>query len=91
MWQEMINNMRSTRGRLVLPILFNGDIEKATIKAFAHFRWELNKVIAGANWMDPTEGGLVGSYYDYSQYYEKNYKELSLEAKELIKIQFNDK
>ena len=88
MWQEMINNMRSTRGRLVLPVLFNGDIEKATIKAFAHFRWELNKVIAGANWMDPTEGGLVGSYYDYSQYYDKNYKELSLEAKELIKIQF---
>ncbi len=88
MWQEMINNSRASRGRFVVPLIFNDDIEKSLIKACAHFRWEINKVIAGANWMDPTEGGLVGAYYDYTQYYEKTYKELSSEAKELIKEQF---
>lgn len=87
MWQEIINNIRASRGRFVIPVFFNGDLNKSLIMACAHFTWELNKTIVGSNWMDPTEGGLVGSYYDYSQFYEK-YKDISIEAKELIKAQF---
>lgn len=88
LWQEMVNNQRTSRARLVVPTIFNGQLEKSLILAFAHFRWEINKIIAGANWMDPVEGGLVGAFYDFSQYYHKM-NELSLEAKEDIKMLFN--
>ncbi|HOJ63957.1 MAG TPA: cyclic nucleotide-binding domain-containing protein [Spirochaetota bacterium] len=87
MWQDLVNNIRSSKGRFIVPIIFNGDLNRSLITACAHFRWELNKTIAGGNWMDPVEGGLVGNYYDYMQYYEK-YKDLSLEVKEIIKSIF---
>jgi len=87
MWQEMINNIRTSRGRFVVPAIFNSDLNKALLWALAHFRWELSKNMA-TNWMDAVEGGLCGSYYDYSQYYHKN-PELSLEAKEKIKKEFS--
>lgn len=88
LWQELVNNQRHSRARLVIPTIFNGMLEKSLIQSFAHFRWELNKLIAGANWMDPVEGGFVGSFYDFSQYYQKM-NELSIEAKEDIKMLFN--
>ncbi len=88
LWQEMINNIRSTRGRIIVPIFFNGDLNKSLVLSFAYYRWELNKMIVGANWMDPVEGGFVGAYYDYTQYYNKM-SDLSMEAKEEIKILFN--
>ncbi len=88
MWQDLINNIRSSKGRFIVPVIFNGDLNRSLITACAHFRWELNKTIAGSNWMDPGEGGLVGNYYDYMQYYDK-YKDLSLEAKEIIKSIFS--
>ncbi len=88
LWQEMVNNQRHSRARLIIPTIFNGMQEKSLIQSFAHFRWELNKLIAGANWMDPVEGGFVGAFYDFSQYYQKM-NELSIEAKEDIKMLFN--
>ena len=88
LWQEMVNNQRHSRARLIVPAIFNGIQEKSLIQSFAHFRWELNKLIAGANWMDPVEGGFVGAFYDFSQYYQKM-NELSIEAKEDIKMLFN--
>ena len=88
LWQELIGNVRSTSGRLLVPIFFNSDLNKMLILAFAYFRWELNKLIVGASWMDPVEGGFVGAYYDYSQYYNKM-PDLSIETKEDIKILFN--
>lgn len=88
LWQEMVNNQRHSRARLIIPTIFNGMQEKSLIQSFAHFRWELNKLIAGANWMDPVEGGFVGAFYDFSQYYHKM-NELSIEAKEDIKMLFN--
>jgi hypothetical protein len=88
LWQELVNNIRSTRGRFLVPIFFNGDLNRALVLALAYFRWELNKIIAGASWMDPVEGGLIGAYYDYSQYYNKM-SELSIETKEEIRILFN--
>ena len=88
LWQEIVNNSRSTRARLIVPTIFNDSLDKSLIHTFANFRWELNKMIAGAIWMVPVEGGFVGAFYDFSQYYQKN-SELSLEAKEEIKLLFN--
>jgi len=88
LWQELINNLRASKGRLVVPIIFNGDLKNTLTTSLAHFRWELNKVIAGANWMSPVDGGFVGAYYDYTQYFHKN-SDLSIETKEDIKALFN--
>ncbi len=88
LWQELINNIRASRGRFVVPAIFNGDLKRSLTTALAHFRWELNKIIAGANWMSPVDGGFVGAFYDYTQYYHKN-NDISIETKEDIKILFN--
>ena len=47
---------------------FNEDI--GTL--LAQFRWELARTVAGANWMDPVEGGMAGAYYDYLTFYKRN-------------------
>lgn len=88
LWQELVNNQRQSRARLIVPAIFNGTLEKSLIQSFAHFRWELNKLIAGTNWINPVEGGFVGAFYDFSQFYQKM-NELSIEAKEDIKMLFN--
>lgn len=85
MWQEMSYNIRSSRARFFLPVIFNGDLEKNLIFSCGHFRWNLNKAIV-SNWMDPVEGGLTGAYYDYEQSYKK-IPDLTEEAKEKIKKQ----
>ena len=85
MWQEMIYNMRSSRARFLVPIIFNSDLQKSLIFSCGHYRWNLNKALV-SNWMDPVEGGLSGAYYDYEQSYKKN-PDLSDEAKEKIKEQ----
>ena len=83
MWQELSYSIRSTRARFLVPIFFNSDIHKSLIHSSAHFRWNLNKALV-SNWMDPVDGGLTGSYFDYEQSYKK-LMELSDEAKEKIK------
>ncbi|MFW5743464.1 MAG: cyclic nucleotide-binding domain-containing protein [Spirochaetota bacterium] len=84
MWQELDGSSRHSPGRLFLPSLFTERYDDALLAALAQFRWELQKTIAGANWMDPVDGGLVGAYYDYIQFYQKNHR-LTAEAKERIK------
>ena len=88
LWQELVNNIRASKGRLVIPIIFNGDLKNPLTTSLAHFRWELNKVIAGSDWMSPVDGGFVGAFYDYTQYYNKN-PELSIETREDIKAVFS--
>lgn len=83
MWQEMVYNIRNTRGRFVLPVIFNGDLYKSLVIACGHFRWNMNKALV-SNWMDPVDGGLTGAYYDFEQTYKKNL-DLTQEAKDKIK------
>jgi hypothetical protein len=80
MWQEIDGAKRNSAGRLFLPIICNGKKEEAVLSLLAQFRWELQKTVAGAKWIDAVEGGLVGAYYDYIQFYKKN-PSLSSEAK----------
>lgn len=94
MWQELSGNNKRSRGRIVMPIFFMGDLKKALAEAVAAFRWELNRTMKGGMWADPIEGGITGEYFDYVNTYKKNSK-LSQEAKEKIKQKFkslrNDK
>lgn len=87
LWQELSGNSKRSMGRIMVPILFSGDIEKSMMHTFACFRWELNRSIKGAMWADPIEGGLSGEYFDYVNTFKKNSK-LSPEMKEKIALRF---
>ena len=84
MWQELDGAKRDTPGRIFLPLCFNEKLDDALLTVISQFRWELQKTMAGAKWMDPVEGGLAGAYYDYITFFKKNTK-LSPEAKEKIR------
>ncbi len=87
LWQELSGTNKRTRGRIVVPIFFMGDLEKNLAHTVACFRWELNRTMKGAMWADPIEGGVTGEYFDYVNTYKKN-TNLSAEAKEKIKEKF---
>jgi hypothetical protein len=87
LWQDLDGTNRRTRGRIVVPIFFLGDIVKSIAHTFACFRWELNRTIKGGMWADPVEGGLTGIYFDYVNFYKKNSK-LSRENIEIITEKF---
>lgn len=87
LWQELSGNSKRSMGRILIPVLFTGDIEKSLMHTFACFRWELNRSIKGAMWADPIEGGLSGEYFDYVNTFKKNSK-LSPEMKEKIALRF---
>ncbi len=87
LWQDLDGTNRKTRGRIVVPVFFMGDMMKSMTHTFACFRWELNRTIKGGMWADPVEGGLTGAYFDYINFYKKNSK-LSEEAKALVAEKF---
>ena len=87
LWQEITGNNKRSKGRFMIPILFNGDLEKSLTHSFACFRWELTKNIKGAMWADPIEGGVTGEYFDYVNNFKKNPK-LSPDMKEKINLKF---
>lgn len=87
LWQELSGNNKRSMGRFMIPIFFNGDLEKSMTHAYACFRWELTKNIKGAMWADPIEGGVTGEYFDYVNNFKKNSK-LSPEMKEKINLRF---
>ncbi|MBN2625095.1 MAG: cyclic nucleotide-binding domain-containing protein [Spirochaetales bacterium] len=82
MWQEM-DGKKNTPGRLFIPLFFTGKREETLPYLLGEYRWELQKSIAGYQWTDPVEGGVVGAYYDYIQFFRKN-PEISAEAKQRI-------
>lgn len=84
MWQELDGAKRNTKGRIFLPLFFNEKIDEALITIIGHFRWELQKVMAGGKWMDAVDGGLAGAYYDYINFYKKN-SNLTPKAKEIVR------
>ncbi len=87
LWQEMEGTNKRSRGRIVIPIFFMGDLDKSIAHTLACFRWELIRSIKGAMWADPVDGGLTGEYFDYVNNYKKISK-LSAEAKEKVKERF---
>jgi len=87
LWQELSGTNKRTRGRIVIPVFFMGDLKKSLAHTFACYRWELNRTTKGALWADPVDGGITGEYFDYVNTFKKNSK-LSAEAKEKIKEKF---
>ncbi len=87
LWQDMTGTNKRSRGRIVVPIFFMGDLMRSLVHTFASFRWELNRDIKGAMWADPIEGGVTGEYFDYANTFKKMSK-LSQEAKEKIEEKF---
>ena len=87
LWQDMTGTNKRSRGRIVVPIFFIGDLTRSLVHTFASFRWELNRDIKGAMWADPIEGGVTGEYFDYVNTFKKMSK-LSQEAKEKIEERF---
>ncbi len=82
-WQEMDGTRKKTPGRIFFPVFFSESLEESVLEQVANFRWELQKAIAGYNWTDPVEGGLVGAYYDYISFFRKN-PDITPEAKERL-------
>ena len=84
MWQELDGTKRESPGRIFVPLFFTESLDEAIPTVLAQFRWELQKTMAGVKWTDPIEGGIVGAYYDYINFYRRNPK-LTPEAKEKLR------
>ncbi|TFH42414.1 MAG: cyclic nucleotide-binding domain-containing protein, partial [Chrysiogenales bacterium] len=87
LWQDMTGTNKRSRGRIVMPIFFIGDLMRSLVHTFACFRWELTRDVKGPMWADPIDGGVTGEYFDYVNTYKKMSK-LSQEAKEKIDEKF---
>ncbi len=88
LWQELTGVDKRSRGRIMVPAFFMGDLQKHLAHSLACFRWELNRSIKGqAMWADPIEGGITGEYFDYVNTFKKM-SNLSMEAKEKIASRF---
>lgn len=86
MWQEIAGKKRKERGRILLPVFAESDLNDDMIKAVARFRWELCRTVQGMAWNDITEKSLTSEYCDYIQFYKKN-RSLSEDKKEKLKVQ----
>lgn len=86
MWQELSGRRRNSKGRFLLPIFMEGDLNSEMIKLFGRFRWELCRTIQGASWNNIQSKSLTSEYFDFVQFYRKN-RELSEDKKEKLKMQ----
>lgn len=86
MWQELSGRRRNSKGRFLLPVFMEGDLNSEMIKLFGRFRWELCRTIQGASWNNIQSKSLTSEYFDFVQFYRKN-RELSEDKKEKLKLQ----
>lgn len=84
MWQEITGRVRSTPGRILLPVFTDENLDDLLIKMIGNFRWELCRTMMGTAWNDVTQSSLTSEYTDYTQFYRKNH-DLTEEAKEKVK------
>lgn len=86
MWQELSGRRRSSKGRFLLPVFMESDVEAEMVKLFGRFRWELCRTVQGAAWNNIQIKSLTSEYADFIQFYRKN-RELSEEKKDKLKMQ----
>ena len=86
MWQDITGKRRTTKGRLLMPVLFERELETDVVKMLANFRWEKCRTDMGNRWNDFRYPSLTSEYTDYLQFYRKN-SELSQERKTKIRAQ----
>nr|WP_100764621.1 cyclic nucleotide-binding domain-containing protein [Leptospira ellisii]PJZ94287.1 cAMP-binding protein [Leptospira ellisii] len=91
MWQDLSvhrgSGSKESPGRIVIPILAQGDLKTMITDALAAFRWELTKSILGAEWNNVGNPSITADYTDYIQFFKKN-KDLSIEIKEKLASDF---
>ncbi len=86
MWQELSGRRRNSKGRFLLPLFFEGELETVMITLFGRFRWELCRTMQGGAWNNIQIKSLTSEYSDFIQFYRKN-RELSDARKEKLKLQ----
>lgn len=86
MWQELSGRKRNSKGRFLLPIFFEGELDTVMIALFGRFRWELCRTMQGGAWNNVQIKSLTSEYSDFIQFYRKN-RELSDTRKEKLKLQ----
>lgn len=86
MWQDITGKRRSTKGRLLMPVLFEKETDAEMVHLLAGFRWEKCRTDMGNRWNDFRYPSLTSEYTDYLQFYRKN-SELSQERKTKIRAQ----
>lgn len=86
MWQEIAGRVRSTPGRLLLPVFTDENLDDLLVRLVGNFRWELCRTMMGSAWNDVTQSSLTSDYTDYVQFYRKN-RDLTDEGKERLKSQ----
>lgn len=84
MWQEIEGKKRNSPGRMFFSIFHMEDFNTTLVRLTGEFRWEMCKRIQGSRWNDISDSSLTSEYFDYIQFYRKNY-DLSADAKERIK------
>ncbi len=86
MWQEIEGKKRSSPGRIIFPVLEEGDREKIMTTMVGRLHWEYVRREMGAEWNNIAVKSLTSEYSDYLQYYRKN-RDLSEEIREKVKLQ----
>lgn len=86
MWQELSGRKRNSKGRFLMPIFFEGELDAVMIGLFGRFRWELCRTMQGGAWNNVQIKSLTSEYSDFIQFYRKN-RELSDARKEKLKLQ----
>lgn len=86
MWQELSGRKRNSKGRFLLPLFFEGELDAVMIALFGRFRWELCRTMQGGAWNNVQIKSLTSEYSDFIQFYKKN-RELSDTRKEKLKLQ----
>ena len=86
MWQDNSGRIKTTPGRILMPILLDHDVSSEILKMMAHFRWEKCRSEMGADWNNYRTPSLTSEYTDYLQFFKKN-SELTPDRKEKVKAQ----
>lgn len=86
MWQEFSGRRRDSKGRFLLPIFSQSNLDDVLVKLVGRFHWEVCRTVQGAAWNNIKYKSLTSEYMDYIQFYRKN-RELSEDKKEKLKAQ----
>lgn len=86
MWQDITGKKRSSKGRFLMPVLFEKELDTEIVKLLAGFRWEKCRTDMGNRWNDFRYPSLTSEYTDYLQFYRKN-SELTQDRKTKIRAQ----
>lgn len=86
MWQDITGKKRSSKGRFLMPVLLEKELDTEMVRLLGAFRWEKCRTDMGNRWNDFRYPSLTSEYTDYLQFYRKN-SELSQERKTKIRAQ----